>query len=209
MEIINKLFIFCKDTFHKFAINTAIMLYLILRKIYIFCTCGHLQIPSILLPYFAQFHKTIHNFHSLNIRHFCLLNIFFCKICCFFYQVVLHLSIGFNINKAENKFICVTLQLIANMPDTCQQHTRCKLWCHNERVKTPYYFFFTNQLRQFFECLYSLCHRRNIWFKALLHIIIQRYLEIIMNPTLIKFRQIWDNWLWILCPKHNYLAVLK
>ena len=102
VKIVNQFFVICKNTFHQFSVNTPIMLNAIGREVYIFSTRSHFNIPTLVMPCFSNFLKSLYDFYSLGIISFCILNIFLCEENCFLNQVVLNLAICFYVNKTKN-----------------------------------------------------------------------------------------------------------
>ena len=121
MKIENQFFVISKNAFHQFPINTTIMLNAIGFKINIFSTCCHFNIPTLFMPCFSNFLKSLYNLYPLGIISFCILNIFLCKKNSFLHKIVLNLAVCFYINKTENQFISVAFQLVADMPYPCKQ----------------------------------------------------------------------------------------
>ena len=107
MKIENQFFVISKNTFHQFSVNTSIMLNAVEFKINIFCTCSHFNIPTLFMPCFSNFLKSLYNLYPLGIISFCMLNIFFCEENSFLHKIVLNFTVCFYVNKTENQFVCI------------------------------------------------------------------------------------------------------
>ena len=107
MKIVNQFFVISKNTFHQFSINTAIMLNAVGLKVNILSTCSHFNIPTLVMPCFSNFLKSLYNLYPLGIISFCMLNIFFCEENSFLHKIVLNFTVCFYVNKTENQFVCI------------------------------------------------------------------------------------------------------
>ena len=121
-------------------------------KVNIFRTCRHFYIPTLFMPCFSNFLKSLYNLYSLGIISFCILNIFLCEENSFLNKIILYLAVCFYVNKTENQFISVAFQFVSNMPYSCKQISWANSWSDNQRVESPNNLLFTNFIRQLLEC---------------------------------------------------------
>ena len=209
MQVVHQLPVIAPNTLHQFTVYATVVLYAIFVKVYFFRASSQTDIPSFRSPDIPHLRQTIYDFHPLHCIHLCRFHIFFRKHPGFLHQIALHFAVGSYIHKAEHQFVRIPLQSVTNLPDTAKQRTRCHAGRQHQRVKPPNHPLTSYPLRQGTKCLYPFLHARHIRFKALLHIIIQRHLEIIVNTSLVQLMQIRKYRLRILRPKHNDLTMCK
>ena len=84
-----------------------------------------------------------------------------------------------------------------------------KLGRNNKRVKTPNDFLLPYLIRETLKNSNTMFNRADIRLKPFVYIVIQRYLEVVMNAPFIQFREIWNKWFWILGPKTTAFVFTK
>ena len=84
------------------------MFYAIRFQINILGTSCHLYIPSILVPCFTYLSQSFNYLYTLGIICFCIFYIFFCKRNSFFHEIILYLTVRFNVNETEYEFIGIS-----------------------------------------------------------------------------------------------------
>ena len=114
------------------------------------------------------------------------------------FKVRLNLMVQSDVSKTENKFLCVTFQLISNVFYFFQQLVNVYLICQNERIKAPNNATIAKRFNNSFKCLYSLDQRWHTALKFFIFIIIQGKLYIATYTTFLQLFKMIKKRTWIL-----------